>query len=481
MTEYIFKCFRTKRNGYFYDRHRNEIVKVTDEEYEELCFVNQGRINPEKSSVFQKYQQQGLFQENIVKKIQHPETDYLEHHMNNRLGQLILQVTQQCNLRCSYCAYSGKYKNNRTHSNKRMTWDIAKKAIDFYVARIIEKEEAIISFYGGEPLLEFELIKQCVAYAKDKIQGKPLRFAMTTNGTLLTDEVVDFLQKEKFETLISLDGAEKEHDCNRKYASGKGSFQDIMKNVKRIKERYPEYGTTLMFNTVVNPQADVRNVQKYFDNDKLLEENHISFNLLRPKDLDEVIPYSKEALCIRKFEYLKVLLALTYKVKLSSVSKIVREGIGVPLKFYKEMSKKTRLTEECHHNGPCLPGIQRLFITVEGKFFPCEKVDEMVDAHCIGDIQNGFRLNKLKELLNIGKITEEECKQCWNLQNCSMCIDNIECVGEEKQCKRNKLKVCQEKKEEVLQNLYELCVLKELGCDFEGAFNREEYDDISIS
>lgn len=397
MGEYIFKCFRTKRNGYVYDRHRNEILRLSEEEYEELCLVNQGSMSPVDSSVFQKYQQQGLFQENIVKKIQHPETDYLEHHMNNRLGQLTLQVTQQCNLRCSYCAYSGQYENNRTHSSKRMTLGLAKNAIDFYAARIIEKEEAIISFYGGEPLLEFELIKQCVAYAKNQIQGKPLRFTMTTNGTLLTNKVVDFLQEEKVETLISLDGAEKEHDCNRKYASGKGSFQDIMTNVKRIKERYPEYGATLMFNTVVNPEVDIKNVQEYFDNDKLLEENHISFNMVKPKDLDDVIPYSQDALNIRRFEYLKVLLTLTNKVDLSCVSKMIKDGISIPLKFYKEISTKTGLSFECHHNGPCLPGIQRLFVTAEGKFFPCERVDELIDSNCIGNIKNGFDLNKVRK------------------------------------------------------------------------------------
>lgn len=482
MREYIFKCFRTKRHGYVYDRHKNEILRLTDEEYQELYLVSQGNMSPEESDVFKRYQQQGLFRKNVVERIRHSETDFLEHHINNRLGQLILQVTQQCNLRCKYCAYSGQYKNNRTHSSKRMSWVIAKAAIDFYAARILEKDEAIISFYGGEPLLEFELIKQCIEYAKRVIQGKPLRFSITTNGTLLKDEIVDFLQENNMETLISLDGAEKEHDCNRKYASGKGSFKDIMENVKNVKERYPKYGEMLMFNTVVNPQADVRNVQNYFENNELLKENHISFNMVKPKDLDDVIPYSQEALRIRRFEYLKVLLSLIHKVDLSSVSKMVRDGVGIPLKFYKDMTTKSNLNNEAHHNGPCLPGIQRLFVTVEGKFFPCERVDELIEEHCIGDIKKGLDLEKMEKLINIGMITEEECKNCWNLQHCSMCIDNITCDVDKKHCKANKLKVCQEKKKEVLRDMYELCVLREFGCDLgEEASKYEESDDISLS
>ena len=107
----------------------------------------------------------GLLHETILNDIEHPETENLEMLSNHYIEYLILQVTQQCNLRCKYCAYSGNYYN-REHSSERMSFDIAKKAIDFYLERSDSANELRLGFYGGEPLLEYELIKKCVDYIK---------------------------------------------------------------------------------------------------------------------------------------------------------------------------------------------------------------------------------------------------------------------------------------------------------------------------
>ena len=122
-----------------------------------------------------------------------------------------------------------------------MSWDTAKKAIDFFLKRNIELPEIIIGFYGGEPLLEFDLIKKCVEYVESIVEGKKVFFNITTNGTLLTDEVVDFFVEKDFKLSISLDGSQKEHDVNRKFRDGSGSFNTIINNIKRIKTRYPQY------------------------------------------------------------------------------------------------------------------------------------------------------------------------------------------------------------------------------------------------
>ena len=114
-------------------------------EYQELRKVEKGELAAEKSPVIRKYQQQGLFHPNIVTAIRHPQTDILEHNAGKRLSQLILQVTQQCNLRCEYCAYSGIYEGNRTHANKNMDFETAKQAIDFFLAHSTENAESIVA------------------------------------------------------------------------------------------------------------------------------------------------------------------------------------------------------------------------------------------------------------------------------------------------------------------------------------------------
>lgn len=193
MSDIIFHPIVTYGGKYIYDRHTNSVVRVTDEEFSEFENIANGKINAHESSLIHRFQNIGMFHPNTVEKIEHPKTYMLNYHVNNRLGQLVLQVTQQCNLRCEYCAYSGIYNNNRIHTNSRMDWTTAKKAIDFFVERSIETEKCTISFYGGEPLLEFELIKKCIEYAEEIVEGKELIFNMTTNGTLLKSEIADFL------------------------------------------------------------------------------------------------------------------------------------------------------------------------------------------------------------------------------------------------------------------------------------------------
>ncbi|WP_227060852.1 4Fe-4S cluster-binding domain-containing protein [[Clostridium] scindens] len=140
----------------------NAVIAVDEDEFNELRKVEKAELAAEKSAVIAKYQKEGLFKPNVVEKIWHPQTDIVEHHTEKKLQQLTLQVTQQCNLRCEYCIYSGIYDGNRTHANKRMNFEVARKAIDFFLEHSIETSDVVIGFYGGEPLLEFELIRRCI-------------------------------------------------------------------------------------------------------------------------------------------------------------------------------------------------------------------------------------------------------------------------------------------------------------------------------
>lgn len=146
--------------------------------------------------------------------IEYPQGTNLEEILNNCMRIMTLQVTQNCNLRCKYCVYSGSY-SNRVHSNKRMSFETAKSAIDFLYAHSSMTTSIGIGFYGGEPLLEFDLLKKCVEYAKMKFIGKDLSFTLTTNATLLTEEIMKFFVKNNFFVTISFDGPQVIQDKNR--------------------------------------------------------------------------------------------------------------------------------------------------------------------------------------------------------------------------------------------------------------------------
>lgn len=162
---------------YIYERNVNDIIALPIDITTEKIDKYLNRI--------------GIVSDDFLEEICHPSSHFIEQELRGCVFNLVLQVTQNCNLRCSYCAYSGAYYN-RTHSQKRMSFEMAKKAIDFLFSHSSERDQLVIGFYGGEPLLEFDLITQIVEYSESIGWGKKLRYVVTTNATLLTDKVLDF-------------------------------------------------------------------------------------------------------------------------------------------------------------------------------------------------------------------------------------------------------------------------------------------------
>lgn len=139
---------------------------------------------------------------------------------------LVLQVTQKCNLRCSYCVYSGDYKN-RNHSQKEMSWETAKEAVDYLYGHSMSSEDIYISFYGGEPLLMFRLIKEVVEYVKREYCQRTVHFNLTTNGTLFTPEIVQYLLKIIYKLCLVWMGLKK---CTIKIEYLQEVIEDHLKN-----------------------------------------------------------------------------------------------------------------------------------------------------------------------------------------------------------------------------------------------------------
>ena len=167
----------------------------------------------------------GIDEEQIIKKLRKvPTDDEIEGHVFNSRN-LILNITEQCNFRCKYCVYSGIYNSTRIHNPKVMEFSTAKKAVDLFLKNLETKKCMVkinsfsICFYGGEPLLEFSLIKDIVKYAKVEVTKKgldkvyELKFRLSTNGYLLDKkEIVDFLVRNNTILNVSLDGPKEEHD-----------------------------------------------------------------------------------------------------------------------------------------------------------------------------------------------------------------------------------------------------------------------------
>ena len=170
--------------------------------------------------------------------------------------QIVLELTESCNLRCKYCIYNEHHPNHRAFSPKKMNFVIAKRSIDNILSQFKGSRFAL-TFYGGEPLLKFDLMKKCIIYVRDNYKHiSALSYGFTTNLTLLTDEMVDFLKTlNDIEIVCSLDGPRLYHDMFRTYESGRGSFDKAIRGFKLLLDKFycVEAGRTLSINCVITP------------------------------------------------------------------------------------------------------------------------------------------------------------------------------------------------------------------------------------
>jgi len=462
----LFHTFSIPKHWYVFDANRNSILPIRKEEYEALSEIEHKKETPENLEVLHKFQEKGFCCEAHIEMIKHPDTDTLFAHQGRRLQQTILQVTQRCNLRCSYCAYTGLYYNQqRTHGPRSMSLETAKRAIDFALAHSDCSKSFNLAFYGGEPLLEFPLIKECIEYIRFTAPDRDVRFNMTTNGTLLTPEIYIYLINNGFNLLISLDGPQPIHDMTRKFADGSGSYNIIMKNIGDIIAQYPEAKEKIRFNAVADPEMDESCLQSLFHLDDVLDYYNMRLSPMSPLYTEKDLNYNEAFSVCYNQEICKHLLCLLNRLDEQYVSKLVFDD-GEIYKSENDLLRNiARIPSVTHPGGPCKPGVQRLFIDVDGNFFPCERVSEKSQPMNIGNLDSGFDFEKAKALLNVGQITEKQCKECWTIFHCSMCAAFADDLDELSKSKR--LSNCLNVRRQYENKLKEHCFLKENGYHFE--------------
>ncbi|WP_291447670.1 Cys-rich peptide radical SAM maturase CcpM [Desulfovibrio sp.] len=456
--------FATNLGHYLYDVNTNAILKTTSNIYNFYKINDEKILQGKDINILEKMTSEGFLKPNKIQNIEHPVTSILSSYMNRKVQTITLQLTQQCNLRCKYCAYSGNY-NTRVHGTKKMSLELAKNAIDFLVKHSLDLDEINIGFYGGEPLLCFNEIKQLVLYAQNRAEGKNISYNITTNGTLFNDENIKFMQENSFMVTISLDGPEEIHDRNRVFASnGKGTYSTIISNIKYIKENYPNFYSQLTFNAVIDPTTDRVCSSNFFINCKEIEGAPLSASIISPIGLKNKIKINEQFFINEDVEDFKLMLNKIGRLSSEKVSKISEARFNQMLATINLMRLRSRdLPEVIHPSGPCIPGARKLMIDVEGSFYPCESVPE-VSALRIGNISEGFDLQAISALLNVGKLTEERCKNCWGIRLCTQCC--LPAANENGLSKELRLFECNNVLRSHEQSFKDFCTLKEYGYAF---------------
>ena len=424
--------FETPKNYYFYDVNRNENVQVSQKVYGYLERVLNDDVREEGKDLdiekeIRMLKENGYLSDNQVKEIKHLGTDLLPLYLARKMNILTIQLTQNCNLRCSYCAYTSNNGTNRLHQNKKVDLNIAKKAILMLRDNSIDSNKLSIGFYGGEPLLEFDLIKEIVRFCKKELIGREVNYTITTNSTLLSDEILEFFERENFQIVLSLDGPKKINDKNRKFLQGNDSVYDkVIKNIKKIEKEYKKLFKNLTINMVIDPTQNFNDYQELFIQNPLLNKVKIMATLV-DNDYKEV-EYTATELFNKQYGENRYKYYLYYLGKIELENKKFFSALFQ--QNYKELLGGHRraysLGKTACPSGPCIPGKQRLMVDVNGMFYPCERISETDENNIIGNIDRGIELNKSIEVMNIARQNEEECKKCFAFRYCGLCIKAYE-------------------------------------------------------
>ncbi len=319
---------------------------------------------------------------------------------------LILEITDECNLRCTYCVFDESNQGERNHSNKTMTLDTAREAVQSFYARTNQNEGYVV-FYGGEPLLAYETIKEIVSYANELSNNK-LKFSLTTNGLGLSESKFDFLISNDFLITVSIDGDKNTHDKRRITKSGKGTFDAIIANLKKLQLYNDSYlKNNVIINCVISDTDDIKSINNFFDIFALPQQslrfspaiqNSVSIddNILKRISLNSV----KNALHTHKEITLE-------PVEKSFISDILKKIAFRKLDAEAKMGKKI-----------CIPFANRTYVRVDGSIQFCERIesygklsDKPVNLAKIAD--EYYR--EFKEF------KQESCSKCHAYNFCEMC------------------------------------------------------------
>ena len=315
---------------------------------------------------------------------------------------LCLHVAHTCNLNCSYCfASQGKYHGERA----LMSYEVGKQALDFLVAHSGTRKNLEVDFFGGEPLMNFEVVKRLVAYARSTEQaaGKHFRFTLTTNGVLIDDDVIDFANREMSNVVLSLDGRKEIHDRFRVDMAGRGSFDRIVPKFQKLVaarggKNYYMRGTF----THANPDF-LEDIKAMLD---------LGFNEL---SMEPVVCAAGDPMALTEADLPVV--CEQYE-KLADLM-IERRRAGKPFTFYHYMIDLTA--------GPCIykrisgcgSGTEYMAVTPTGDLYPCHQfVGET--AFRLGDVWAGVTNEDVRaDFAACNVYAREECRTCWARLYCS--------------------------------------------------------------
>lgn len=351
------------------------------------------------------------------------------------LMQLILVVTEDCNLRCKYCVYGEHYALTRNRTERTMSYDLAQRAVDYFFAlarpQIRRNPRRLygLTFYGGEPLLQADLIARTLTYVEERYPNLAVA-VMTTNGTLLSERQAKMLNRFNVHLSVSLDGPRAEHDRNRVFPSGRGSYDAIMENLHRIKECQPRFfAENVTAVCVYDWRTDLEGVNSFFLSETEPVPPAVFVSEVSPRNSDYYQTFTATDRR-RNHEQMQHLRAY-YKRQIADggkCSSYAQSIVGFPIAA---CLLRNRMGNQrpafLPYTGTCIPGM-KVCVQADGQIDVCERVN---GTYPIGHLDHGgLDFARVRKVLAMYRETVcSHCEKCPITKLCSLCYSMTEDDG----------------------------------------------------
>ena len=324
---------------------------------------------------------------------------------------ICLHVAHDCNLRCNYCfAGTGAFGGQRG----LMDFETGKKAIDFVLEASAYRKHCEVDFFGGEPLLNFQVVKDLVQYGKEaaKAKGKTIKFTLTTNAVLLTEDIQNFLEQEDISVVLSIDGRPEVHDRMRPYASGRGSYDQVAVRLQQFAKKRPESSPY-----AVGTYYYARGTYTHYNLDFDKDVTHLLDLGMKQISLEPVVAQPSDPYAFQEGDLSEIL--NTYDRLGEEL--LQRRSKGEDFSFF-------------HFNvaldqGPCLPkrlsgcgaGHEYIAISPEGDLYPCHQFvgQEEFKMGSLGEGKVDLNADIVSKFRSAHIYNKPTCRQCWARFSCS--------------------------------------------------------------
>ena len=361
----------------------------------------------------------------------------INHNLIN-IKQITFEVTDSCNLNCKYCAYGNLYEGYNNRGNHMLTISDVMPLLE-YLTELWKHEQAesatpitYVSFYGGEPLLNFSFIQNVVQYLEENSSRRVFKFSMTTNAVLL-DRYMSYLAENKFRLLISMDGDKMGHSY-RVDKNGHNSFKIVYKNVKQLKYNYPEYFKHYVsINSVLHDRNTMASIQEYINKEfgiqpKISELNNVGVKSETLQEFQRM--YRQKDYYIPDYSAIDNVESLLSYPSIKDMILYIHKCSGNVFNVYSDL-----LYDDSKHSyipsGTCIPFAKKMFITVDGKILPCEKINQKFSIGHVSKKGLNLDLDHIASEFNayLSKL-HTQCSKCARRPICTQCMYNISTITE---------------------------------------------------